>query len=306
MISSFFGKTEPIGHIILPVFLVLFSTLYTLHAQSWEGNYLMESLAISALVLELFIINEMAVREKVPAPSSYTMLFFVLLLVAFPSAFLDKNGVFSNIFILLALWRLLGIRTLKNIKHKIFDASFFICTASFFHDWTLLFLILVFLVINVYDGKNMKNWIVPLVAVAATAILAFVVGQVSGNPSFFLDRYNFSVDFLGEFPTMAKNTKLLGYVFVIFASTTLVFLKLRKISGGKLVVLRILFFAFVLSSALNFFKMKSADPMILGFFPASVFLANYLETIRKNWVKRIVFVVFLIASFFILALEISS
>nr|WP_299346016.1 DUF6427 family protein [Allomuricauda sp.] len=278
------------NYVVLVVFLLLYYAFYLsyqLSIQIWKENLALHILAMGALFLELLVINEIIRKEKVTGFSSFSMLFFALLLLVFPDTLLDQNGIFANFFLLVAIWRLLAVKSMKNVKHKIFDASFFICVSSLFYDWTLVFLLLVFLVINVYERNNFKNWIVPLVAIMVVGVLSFTVLQLSGDLSFFERHYTFEVEFLKEGFPQAKSAKLVAFSFLFLILMTLVFLKLRKKGGGKLLALRILFFAFLVSVVLAFLKLKSSAPIILGFFPAAVFLTNYIETIRNVRYKEI-------------------
>ncbi|MEM9649167.1 MAG: hypothetical protein AAF969_11860, partial [Bacteroidota bacterium] len=250
MISSFFGKTKPINYIVLSVFLFLLYGLFLMLNYNLEPDYIsfpMEILVLAIFSLTLFLINQIVKTEKVTEFSSYAMLFFVLLLLAFSESLADKNAIFTNLFLLLALWRLLAIRSIKNVKHKIFDASFLICVASLFYDWALLFLILVFVVINVYDGKTVKNWMVPPAAIVTIFILTFTCTQLLGTLDFFQNHYRFQFGFLTEgFFSEKTTTKLIVYGLLVGLLASLVFLKVRKKGGGKLLVLRIVFLAFVL------------------------------------------------------------
>lgn len=309
MISSFFSKTKPVNYIVLIVFLLIYYTLYLSFERSfqiWNDDLVLQILAICALVLELLIINEIIRKEKVTGFSSFAMLFFVALLLLFPDTLLDENGIFANFFLLLAVWRLLAIKSMKNVKHKIFDASFFICISSFFYDWTLVFFILVFLVINVYERNNFKNWLVPITAVLTVGILSFAVLKLSGNLAFFKEHYTFDLELLEEGFPQGKSIALIVFSILFMVLASLVFLRVRKKGGGKLVVLRILFFSFLLSVLLSFLKLKSSSPLILGFFPVAVFITNYLETIRNARYKEIALSLFLVAPILIFLVGLTS
>nr|WP_298996078.1 hypothetical protein [uncultured Allomuricauda sp.] len=309
MISSFFSKTKPINYVVLSIFLVLFFVLYGFYGPGipvFSENYPLDLLVLSALVIEMLIINEIVRREKVTGFSSFAMLFFVLLMVIFPESMTDTNVVFCNFFVLLALWRLLAIKTIKNVKHKIFDASFFIGVASLFVDWSLLFLTLVFLVINLYDRTSFKNWFIPFIAISTLGLLVFTSFHLYDNLLFLKDHYRFQLNFLGEDFTRFEMIKSMVYVFVSLVIMSLVFLKLRQRGSGKLLALRILFFSFLLSFLVLFVSVIGERAALLGFFPVSVFITNYLETFEQNRYKEVAIVILLFVPFFILGVQLSS
>ncbi|MEM9363432.1 MAG: hypothetical protein AAGA43_12395 [Bacteroidota bacterium] len=309
MISSFFSKTKPINYVVLCSFLVLFFGFYYIYGPffgSLDQNYFFDSLALLALLLEMLIINEIVRREKVTDFSSFAMLFFVLLLVVFPEGMIDRNLVFCNFFLLLSLWRLVSIKTAKNVKHKIFDASFGIGVASLFINWALIYLVLVFLVINMYDRGTFKNWFVPLIAICTLGILAFTTLQFYGGLPFLEAHYRFQINFLRQDFKTFEIVKSSLYVFASLIIMILAFLKLRQKGGGKLLSLRVLFFAFVLSVIVMSFDLNKMGMALLGFFPVSVFITNYLETFKQNRYKEVAIVILLFLPFFILGVQLSS
>ncbi|MBO0320968.1 hypothetical protein J0X14_01570 [Muricauda sp. CAU 1633] len=285
MISSFFGKTKPINYIVLGIFLFLF---YSINAFLGFGTQVvtqfiaLELLAFAVLLLALFIINQIVRTEKVTDFNSYAMLFFVLLLVAFSETLFNKNVIFTNFFLLLAFWRLLSIKSIRFVKHKIFDASFLIGAASLFYDWSLVFLLLVFAVINVYDRKNFKNWLVPFVGMATVFIITFAALRLTGSTDFFGKHYVFSIGLL-KTETLGQviNIKTMIYILLMLLLMMIVFVRVRSIGGGKLVLLRIMLFIFILGVVLALFSPAGSSPLLFTFFPAAVFMANYLEGIKR-------------------------
>lgn len=309
MISSFFGKTKPINYVVLSVFLFLFYAGFVFLKANQEisvDTIPLNVLAVGVLLLSIYIINRIVRVEKVTDFSSYAIFFFVLLFVTFSKVLGDKNAIFCNFFLLLAVWRLLAVKSIKNVKHKVFDASLLICVASLFYDWALVFFLLIFFVINVYDRKTFKNWLAPIVGVLTFFILVFTFLKVNGELSFFVDHYRFSIDFLKpNFFTRPAMIKLLFYVFLLLVVMSLVFLKVRKKGGGKLVPLRIVFLAFIFGVFINFIKSVDASPVLITFFPAAVFLTNYLETIKKAILKEVVVGICIALSFLLFLLELN-
>ncbi|MGN7513485.1 MAG: DUF6427 family protein [Allomuricauda sp.] len=291
MISSFFGKTKPINYIVLALSLFLFyftSVFFQLGEQRINEVILLEILLFACLLLSVFIINQIVRSEKATERNSYTMLFFVLLILTFSDELILQNVIFANFFLLLAFWRILSIKSIRNVKHKIFDASLLIAIASLFYDWAIAFMLLVFFVIAVYDRKTIKNWIVPFLGLATIFILTFTVLKLKGSLNFFEDHYQFS---LGLFTTKSffqvLNIKTLIYLILTIIVSISVFVRLRNVSGGKLLLLRIVFLIFVLGTGIILFTPADASPVLVTFFPASVFLTNYLEAIKKRKLQEV-------------------
>lgn len=291
MISSFFGKTKPINYIVLAICLFVFHSInvfFGFGEEVVDQSIPLELLAFTVLLLALFIINQIVRTEKVTDFNSYAMLFFVLLLVAFSETLFNKNVIFTNFFLLLAFWRLLSVKSIRFVKHKIFDASLFIGIASLFYDWSLVFLLLVFAVINVYDRMNYKNWLVPFVGIATVFIIAFATLRLTGSTEFFGNHYIFSTGFL-TMETLGEviNIKAMIFILLMLLIMAGVFVRVRNMGGGKLVLLRIVLFIFILGVALALFTPAGSSPLLVTFFPAAVFMANYLEGIKKNKLQEL-------------------
>ncbi|WP_249042410.1 DUF6427 family protein [Flagellimonas olearia] len=289
MISSFFGKTKPINYIVLSVFLVLFyvlSVFFALDTGPIGKEIPFKLLILFSLLLMVFATGQIVRMEKVTDSNSYAMLFFVLLLGAFPDTFEQENIIFANFFILLAIWRLLSIKSIKNVKHKIFDASLLICIASLFYEWALAFLLIVFVVINVYDRKNFKNWLIPFMGVGTIFILVFAILRVSGSMDFLWDHYRFSLETISLSSLGNIGAKTLIYTLLTLLTVFVVFLKMRKTGGGKLVQLRVVFLAFVLGLVIGWFAEEDSSVVLFTIFPAGVFMANYIESIRRTKLKE--------------------
>lgn len=310
MISSFFGKTKPINYIVLAIFLFLFyfTNAFLGHgAEKIDGNLPLELLTFGVLLMAIFIINQTVKTEKVTDFNSYAMLFFVLLVIAFSENLSQKNAIFTNFFLLLALWRLLSIRSIGSVKHKIFDASLLIAVASLFYDWALAFLILVFVAINIYDRKTFKNWLVPFVGLATIFVIAFTVLKLNGSLEFFREHYRFP---LGIFKARSVfevlNIKALVYILFALLAAFVVFLRLRNVGGGKLLQLRIILLAFVLGVAITLLTPVDASPVLITFFPAAVFMTNYFEAIKKPKLQEVVLVLCMAFSFLLFAIALTN
>lgn len=294
MISSFFGKTKPINYIVLAIILFLFyftNVFFQIGEQRINEVITLEILLFAALLLSTFIVNQIVRTEKATESNSYAMLFFLLLIITFSDELILQNVIFANFFLLLAFWRILSIKSVKNVKHKIFDASLLIALASLFYDWSLAFMLLVFFVIGAYDRKTFKNWLVPFIGMGTIFILTFTVLKLKGSLGFFEEHYQFS---LGLFTTRSffqvLNIKTLVYLILTIVVSVLVFVRLRNVSGGKLLLLRIVFLIFVLGTGVILFTPADASPVLITFFPAAVFVTNYFEGIKKPRLQEMVLI----------------
>lgn len=306
MISSLFSTTKPISYAVLAVLLLLFYGVHLFTEAVWEmsfGHILLEVLTLIGLGLTLYVGNHIVQKAKIAASNTYTPLFFVLLLGLFPETFSDKDAIFANVLLLLTLWQVIAVKPTENLKHKIFNATIFLGIASLFYDWVFLFLGLIFCMIKIYDPKTVKNWLVPLVGLATVFVLVLTSLKLHGSLGFFREHYQFSTRFLTPDYTNSVSSQILTYVFLVFSIIAIVFVRVRSIGGGKLVVLRILLLTFVLGIAIVFITPTGTSPVVLTFFPTAVFIARALEALTKKKLREAALGLCILAPFLLFALR---
>ncbi|MCM4167847.1 hypothetical protein KCTC52924_01339 [Arenibacter antarcticus] len=305
MISTIFGKTKPINYIILLVFL--FGFYWFVHLVMFQRTYVLEQLLghlviLGCLMFSIFLVNFITRRNKITGSNSLSILFYTLLIVVFPEVLLDSNAIFCSFFILLAVRRLLSLRSLKNIKLKIFDATLWIMVSSLFYDWAIMYLLLVFVAIYFYQPKNIRNWIVPFVAIFTMFIIMMATLALINNPYYLLDHYNFKLDISSDYFTdIGVGSYLFFYILIVFLSGFIGYIKLGNVGLGKLVSMRLVLYLFLIGLAVYFLKSSSDNhPILITFFPAVVFTASYVESIKRDRIKELVLLAIIMLPFIVL------
>jgi hypothetical protein len=304
MITSFFSKTKPINYLVSLIFLLVFYLINLFVTQSYFGNILLLVLFFGAILLQVIGVQEIIRTKKITNPTSFAMLFFVLLCMSIPQVIDDKEVVFCNLFLMLSLNRLLALKNLKQVKQKIFDATLWVCVASIFDPWTLLFLIVVFLAVYVYGTKEFKNWLVPFVAITFFLLLLSAFLILTKNIVFLEQHYvfkiprDFSKDFVQNF-----SIKPFIYIVVVNALILIVFIKQGYQGVGRIVHLRLLLVYFLVAIIVFIAQTVEANNYMLilySFFPAAVFATNFIETFKRKRLKELVLVVCVLFPFVLL------
>ncbi|WP_408065828.1 hypothetical protein [Zobellia sp. 1_MG-2023] len=274
----------------------MFDRIYSLVRVFWQ------LFVLSVLFFSVFIVNFIVKRNKVTGANSFTILFYGLLMVVFPETLLDSNAIFCSFFLLLATRRLISIRSLKNIKFKIFDATIWVLVSSLFYDWALLFLILVLAAIYFYEPKNARNWFVPLAAIFTVLMITECVLILYGNQDFLSNHYKFSVSLDSTyFSYWGHSTKLVLFALTTFVSGILAFVKLGKSGFGKVITMRLIALSFVIGLVLNILLLSdNVYPVMITFFPAVVFMTKYIESLRKANIREIILMAAVLIPFLVL------
>ncbi|MEM8927392.1 MAG: hypothetical protein AAGC45_04260 [Bacteroidota bacterium] len=288
MVSSFFDKTKPINFLVLlGAALVLFWGV-TLRVYGFQLGYpifFSKALATACLLLSVFFLGTMVKTKKLTLDNSFAMLFFLSLLLFFPDTLRNNTVVFSGFFLLLSMNRAIALRDEKNHKEKIFESALWIYVASFFSEWSLLFIIALYMAINLFGGKQLRLWLMPIAALICTLILAFTATLFFNNTGYFLEHYRFPIvlDFF-----LKPNYGMLFYILLMVAAAILVFGKLGYRRLGRTLSLRLIFAYLVISILIIVATGNSESGLeLFSFFPAAIFCGNYLETVKKQKFKEI-------------------
>ena len=308
MISSIFGKTKPIIYIIVLTFLFLF--YWTVHFLLYQRAYapeelLLQTVVLGVLLFSIFVVNFIVKRNQITGTNSFAILFYALLIVAFHVTVLDNNAILCSFFLLLAHRRLISLKSLKNIKLKILDASLWVTLASFFYDWALLYLVLVFAAIYFYEPKNIRNWLIPFLGVFTLLIILFSILLILEQPGFLASHYSFELSFdTNFFAYWGNSTKLVIYTIIILVLGFWAFLKLGKLGMGRIMTMRLIAISFTIGIVLTLLKTSDHTfPVLITFFPAAILVTKYIEVIKKVNIKEIALMVSVFVPFVVFLAE---
>ena len=218
------------------------------------------------------------------------MLFYALFIILFPDTFLDPQVIFAAFFLLLAYRRLISLKSLKNPKSKIFDGALWILVSSLFLNQLVFLLLLVWFYVYFYVPKQLNYWFIPLTALVVVALTGWSFSFLAGDPHFLFRHYSrlfgdaTLLSFAGGY--WIKPALFLSLVFVLGVWS---FVRHGKSGQGKLTQLRLLILGWILVILIISFSGKRiGSTIMLTFFPSAVFMARYVESIRRAYIKDIV------------------
>ncbi len=306
MISNFFSQSKPIHFVVISTLLLMVfvaSKMYAVHEPLSFQLIGIQAFYFLIVLASLFILDFFASRNSLTKKNSYKLLMFGLFMAMLPETLLNSKTLLANFFILLALRRIISLRTQKEIKKKLFDAAFWISLASLLYFWAALFFILILAAMFLYSIVNIKNWIVPLTGVLAVAIIWVCVMLLTNNDfSDYFDQlllYNLDYTGLDSARIMISATILISYG----TWGSFYFIKHLK---DKSKSLRPSFTLVIISSVISLFIIlispyKDGSEFIFLFAPLSIIMANYLEVTKENWFKEIlIWVLVLIPTVFLI------
>ncbi|WP_242499372.1 DUF6427 family protein [Flavobacterium sp. 140616W15] len=283
--------------------MLVFFFIFQFQDISWTKSLISISEKISLLIVVLgsmLITNFVVKKNGLSKDNGYTIFFYLLLTLFFPSAFNNPNILLANFFVLLALRRLLSLQSLKASKEKIFDASLWILLASLFQFWSILFMVLVFISIIFHVAGDYRNWILPFIALFAIATLFLLVALLFNIDvlAFFHDRV--AVDFrINYFTNNYQNGALSIYVAValFFVVSLLMTLSNRPLllhSSYKKIVAYFFIGVIIFLVSPN----KSNDLLLFTVAPLAIMGSSHIEFSQNKLNNEIVFGVLILCSLF--------
>ena len=302
MITSVFKKSTIVNYISIVVLLLVFFFLYhssdMLNTDSTEWPTRTTTL-ILLLFASFFLVNFTVKKNNLTKNSSYTILFFLLFLLIFPTVFNSLSLIFANFFLLLAIRRMISLQTLKSPKEKIFDASMWICIASLFHFWCILFILLVYISVFFHVSRDYRNWLLPFVAFVATAII-FMVSALAFDQTWITHiidqtQTNFELDY---FTNNYQNIALSFFVLIaLYFVASMIFSLTNKPLILQASYMKMIFGFLIGVTIFLISPEKNNATLIFTFMPLSVMGTTNIEYSQSQMYQEIVLLLLIIGCF---------
>lgn len=308
MISNFFSQSKPINFVVVS-FLLLTVFVLTKHV-NLETNlsllFLSKQLALFGVCLfSVFVLDFLVNKNNLTKKNSYRILLFVLFFAILPETILNSKTLLANLFILFAIRRIISVRTKKDVKKKLFDASFWVTVAAFFHFWSLLFFVLIIAALIVYVVVDIKNWLIPITGFATVMIIVLsylILTQQDFTEVFNMELIQVSFDFS---PLNSKRI-IIGSTLIFSFGLWSMFYYLKNLKS-KTKSLRpsytLIIVAVIISLLIIVLSpVKNGGEFIFMFAPLAIIITNYFEVITEKWFKETLLWVLLLTPMVILLL----
>lgn len=303
MITSVFKKSTPFNLILVVFLMLVFFLMYQFQDLSWfisTFSILKKAGLFLILLGSVLLANFIVKKNGLSKDSGYTILFYFLFLLFFPSIFDHTKLILANFFILLTLRRLLSLQSLKASKEKIFDASLWIFIASLFHFWSILYLVLVFISILFHVSRDYRNWVLPFIALFVVGIMSLFFSITCNYNLIEMMTKNatthFKIDyFTNSYQNLSFSiylTVALFFVVSMFGSISnkplLMQTSFKKIIASFFIGILI----FVLSAH------KSNNLLLFTFAPLAMMATSHIEIKQLKLKQEMVLIVLILCSFF--------
>lgn len=296
MITAIFNKSKPINLVITTLLVVLGFTIANFKIpQNFSWNHFLLNigvvlLAVFSTLLVDFIVKKNAISEQ----NSYVVLFYSIFFFCFWSQQENYYLLVSNVFVLLALRKIISLKTQTNTTKKIFDAALWICVASLFHYWAILFFIVLYLGITLYSSDYYKNWLVPIISVFVVFIIAYALQLITSRQWFSFEKIIIERGF-HEFNSPINIATISFFSALLIIAVTFLSPSVKqKLQKNKLSYVVLLFALLIAVIILLLAPHKNNEMLVYVYFPLAALFTVVYEQISKKWLQTsLLYVIFL-------------
>ncbi len=290
MLSVRFENTKPITFIIVLLALLIGDGLFQfkiLQLPLSDVSHLTVLMSTFVLLfLSLLLLHQIdRWNELTDTKNCYSIAFFSIFVVLFPTLFDKVKLVGANLLIIVALWRVLTLKTGDGIPQKLFDTSLLIICAGLLHPWALIFLLNVWISLLFYGAEKRRYWFIPLLAIITVSILLGTILLILQEPfpiDDFTNLITSDINNLLNFSSHSIATTIAVCSLALLLLVALAVYYFRSVyhSISSLVVIQFLWIGLIV--------VFLSKEVIYIFAPIAILFALYVEKIRVWWLKEIV------------------
>jgi hypothetical protein len=301
MLANFFNKTKPEVVFIIAVCLFVYFTIANLIFKFDDLSWLFffsSMFYFLCFVLFLMLIKFIIKKNNLTQDNSYALLLTVFLLGTFYETLFANKILIANIILLLSFRKTYSLRSGINTKLKLFDAGFWVGIATLFYAWSIVYVVLIYLAMFIFQKGSFKNLFIPIVGVVLPIFLFFTysiyVEDLEGFYQLFLLETNLNYGPYNQFKLLIPIAFLITVVLWSIVSVTP---KVISIGTNFKLLWNLLIFHLLISAVIIALSpVKNGSEMLFMLFPLTIIIANFLQKSESRTFKNLVFYLFLLIS----------
>jgi len=301
MIANFFNKTKPVTIFSVVVLLFAYYLIAVFFGSSSEFSLVSLAKRMSFFfwyTLLLLLFNFIVKKNKLTKGNSYALLLVVFLVGTFSEAMFSNGIVFSNIMLFLAYRKIYSLRSGLNTKTKLFDAGFWIGTATLIYSWSIFYVILVYFAIAIYQKLTFKNLVIPIIGLITPILIYFTYCFYFDNLPIFYSRFIYATNLdFAPYHALKMSIPILFLISILVWCMFSVTPKIVSISNNFKFSWNVLLHHLVISVIIIFFSpIKNGSEMLFLIFPSAIIITNFLQKSKSSTFKNLLLYLFLLIS----------
>ncbi len=282
MLTSFFGKSNPINYVLLSALLIFgfFIAVFKGVIPFQSASEILTALSLLLLFVFGMLLLDFVIRKNLlTGQNTFGILIFTLFIAQLPVIYKHPEIIAATLFLMLATRRFLSLKSGKNIEKKILDASFYITIAGLFYPWCWLFFGVLYFGILWHTVIEVRYLIIPIVGIIGIFILKTAYHFVVDNSFdwFYNISFTTSRDFSAYNATSLLVTSSLLVSFIIWMGIVRLIripaLPKKERSSAWLILISLIATIFIAI----FGSIKTGAELLFPFFPLAIIAANFIE-----------------------------
>lgn len=237
-------------------------------------------IAIGAMLISLISVNQ----EITDKQNYFPVFIYLLLTMACVNPFQVSPQIFTNVFVLYSIYKLLDTYRNENVLSQIFEAAFWLCFSAFITISSIISFPLFFIILLILRPFHWREWVIALLGFLLPLFMYESMAYLCDfNRWYIFDAIVLYFEFL-RVPSFSEYYLPLSVVLVffliagIFSNLVYGFGNTVKKQKAKSILLWMLFFA-----TFGFFSGGSnSSSIILTYaFPLSFFIGDFLFGLKQ-------------------------
>lgn len=295
---GFFHPVVPLTEHSAPLYKLLIAGI---------GNspFLLTLISFILIFCESLLINYIIRKnEIINTPSFLPALVYIVLMSLQPEMFSLHPIVIANLFMLLAMYKLMQTYRKETAYSEAFDTGFFISLAMLFYIPSVVFILILWMGLIIIRPFIWREWIIAFIGFSIPCIyLVFYYFWNDKHDEFQYDALYYTI----IAPRKSFNALTFSYseygqmgilLLSAFFSAGRLLRDFRKSTVQSRSNLLVMIYFFLLSFA-SIFLAPSYSIAYLSFLsvPFSIFFSSYLLFTRKEWMAELLFLLLIISVF---------
>lgn len=293
MLTRYFSTSKPLHLVIMSILLVVIyiATNFNELTIFSDTSLVIRKVAfLISLLFSFFVLTFFSAKNNLTASTSYKLLFFVLFLAMVPNTMKDGDIILANMFVLMAIRRVISLRTQQETKKKILDAAIWLTIAAICYFWAFLFFAIIFAALLLYNLGNIKNSIIPFIGLIAVAIIAISINLLFTGD--FVNALDYILPISFDFSTLNQLSTIVALTIIVSFSIWASFFYLNGLkeqpkpfrSAHFLILLCASIALLIAIVAPN----KNGSELLFLAAPFSIILGNYVQSLNEKWFTEVI------------------
>mgnify|MGYP005990177955 CR=1 FL=1 len=302
MLANFFGKSKPVNFILIIVLFFMYYILNFIVVKGLKLNLVDFSklLIVFPLFLILFFLyNFIISKNRLTKDNSYAFLLFVIGLGFLETVIVEYSTVLIYLLLLMFLRRTYSLRTLKSVYQKLFDSGFWLGVLFLISPYYIIYLALLYASTYFFVKITIRTVLIPLLGLITPLFLFFTYQFWIDDLVPFYQLFDVALSFDFSYYYTSYYAVFL-ITFMVFTSIAILFRTGKILSvSNKFKRSWVLLLLHLVVSMMYISLVEEHDgvELITFLIPATIIIANWLQSISKKLVINVVLLLFLIFSF---------